>query len=308
MPRRPALNPWLNPLERDDRLYAEDDVVKIKPTVPAPWLLKLLGLALLQLLPSAQAQTQTQTQTTAGPAGPALARIQARGSLRVCIWPDYYGVTYRNPHTQQLGGIDIELAAELAGDLKVKLAYVDSSFPRLVEDLQAGRCEVAMFAIGVLAQRKAQLSFSQPYLQSDIYGVTTRANRTVRDWADIDQPGVVVAVQAGTFMEPVMTAALKQARIIAVRPPATREQELEAGRVDVFMTDYPYSRRLLDNADWARLIAPPRPFFVLPYAYAVSQGDPAWLARLDEFVALIKKDGRLKAAAKRHGLSAIVVN
>jgi cyclohexadienyl dehydratase len=26
----------------------------------------------------------------------------------------------------------------------------------------------------------------------------------VRRWADIDQPGVQVAVQAGTFMEPVM--------------------------------------------------------------------------------------------------------
>jgi ABC-type amino acid transport substrate-binding protein len=138
--------------------------------------------------------------------------------------------------------------------------------------------------------------------------VTTRANRTVREWSDIDQPGVVVAVQAGTFMEPVMTTSLKQARIAIVRPPATREQELEAGRVDVFMTDYPYSRSLLDNADWARLIAPPKPFFVLPYAYAVKQGDPGWLARLDEFVARIKKDGRLQAAAKRFGLSEIVVN
>ena len=45
-----------------------------------------------------------------------------------------------------------------------------------------------------------------------------------------------------------------------VKLPATRERELVAGRVDVFMTDYPYSRRLLDNADWARLIAPAEPF------------------------------------------------
>jgi len=46
----------------------------------------------------------------------------------------------------------------------------------------------------------------------------------------------------------------------------------------------------------------------LPYAYAVKPGDAAWLARVDEFVAAIKRDGRLAAAAKRHGLSAIVVN
>jgi cyclohexadienyl dehydratase len=148
-----------------------------------------------------------------------LERIQASGQLRVCIWPDYYGVTYRNPRTQQLTGIDIDLSAELARDLKVKLTYVESSFRQLVNDVTSDRCNVAMFAVGVLPQRKEQLSFTQPYLQSDIYGVSTKANRVVRQWSDIDQPGVVVAVQAGTFMEPVMGAALKQARLAVVRPP-----------------------------------------------------------------------------------------
>jgi ABC-type amino acid transport substrate-binding protein len=128
----------------------------------------------------------------------------------------------------------------------------------------------------------------------------------VRQWADIDQAGVLVAVQAGTFMEPVMSAALKNAKMVSIKPPATRERELEAGRVDVFMTDYPYSRRLLDNSDWARLISPPKAFFVLPYAYAVKPGDAAWLAQVDEFVGRIQRDGRLEAAARRHGLAPIM--
>jgi len=105
----------------------------------------------------------------------------------------------------------------------------------------------------------------------------------------------------------VMAQGLKQAKMVVIRPPQTREQELEAGRVDVFMTDYPYSRRLLDNADWAKLIAPPTPYHVLPYAYAVKPGDDAWLRRVDAFVAQIKRDGRLQAAARRNGLAEIVV-
>jgi len=234
-------------------------------------------------------------------------RVRAAGTLRVCIWPDYYGVTYRDPRTRQLGGIDIELSGEFARDLGVRPQYVDSSFPKLVEDLTAEHCDVAMFAVGVLPQRAQFLRFSQPYLQSDIYGVATRASRSVRQWSDIDQPGVLVAVQAGTFMEPVMTAALKQAKVVVVKPPQTREQELEAGRVDVFMTDYPYSRRLLDNTDWARLIPPPSPFHVLPYAYAVRPGDDDWLKTVDDFVARIKRDGRLDAAARRAGLLEIVI-
>lgn len=240
-------------------------------------------------------------------AAPSVAqRVQGSGELRVCIWPDYYGVTLRNPRTGQLSGIDIDLSAAFAADLKVAPRYVDSSFATLVDDVLSERCDIAMFAVGITAQRAQALRFSRPYLESDIYAVATRSSRVVQRWDDLDKPGVRIAVQAGTFMEPVMAATLKQATLVVVRPPDTRERELEAGRVDAFMTDYPYSRRLLDNADWARLVVPPQPFHVLPYAYAVKPGDAAWLAAVDDFVQRIQRDGRLLEAAKRHGLGAIV--
>jgi ABC-type amino acid transport substrate-binding protein len=266
---------------------------------PTSWLSTLLAvLSLLVAWAIAPGTAQ---------AGAVADRVKRSGTLRVCIWPDYYGITYRDPRTQQLGGLDIDLSAELARELGVKLQYVDTSFVALVDDMKADRCDVAMFAVGVLPQRAEHLKFTRAYLQSDIYGVTTRSNRAVRKWADIDQAGVVVAVQAGTFMEPVMKEALKRATLVSVRPPATRERELEAGRVDVFMTDYPYSRRLLDNADWATLITPPSRFFVLPYAYAVRPGDLAWLQTLDEFVQRVQQDGRLEQIARKHGLSEVVV-
>jgi ABC-type amino acid transport substrate-binding protein len=240
-------------------------------------------------------------------ASPALERIRSQFMLRVCIWPDYYGITYRSPRSGQLSGIDIEISSELSRWLGVPLEYVDSSFTKLIDDLHSERCDIAMFAVGITPQRQQALKFSQPYLRSDIYGVTTRSNRVVRQWSDIDQPGVRVGVQAGTFMEPVMAEYLKQARSVVITPPLTREQELEAGRIDVFMTDYPYSRRLLDNADWARLITPPQSFHPIPYAYALKPGDDDWLREVDKFIAQIKRDGRLDGAARRSGLSEILI-
>lgn len=234
-------------------------------------------------------------------------RVKAQGVLKVCIWPDYYGVTYRNPRTAQLQGIDIELSAELGKTLGVRLDYVESSFATLIPDLLGDKCDVGMFAIGVLPQRQEKLRFTLPYLHSDIYAVTTKSNMAVRAWSDIDKPGVLIGVQQGTFMEPVMTERIKQGTVVSIRPPQTREKELRAGRIDVFMTDYPYSRRLLDNADWAKLIEPEAPFHVLPYAYAVKPGDAEWLAYLNQFVAQIKQDGRLEKAARANGLASIVV-
>lgn len=233
-------------------------------------------------------------------------RIQASGELRICIWPDYYGISYRNPKTLLLSGLDIDLANAFASDLKVKLRFIDSSFAKLVDDLGRDRCDVAMFAIGITAERAEKLRFSSPYLVSDIFAITTKSNRRIKAWADIDQPGVVVAVAKGTYHEAVMRERLKQARLIVTATPQGREQEVEAGRADVFMTDYPFSRRMLETTDWARLIASPGAYHHTSYAYAVQPGDDGWHERVEAFVGAIKRDGRLLETARRHKLDLIV--
>jgi ABC-type amino acid transport substrate-binding protein len=235
-----------------------------------------------------------------------LAQIQASRTVRVCIWPDYYGITYRNPKTQVLSGIDIDLANALGKDLGVAVQFVDSSFAKLIEDVTQDRCDVAMFAIGITPLRSEKLRFTQPHLASDIYAVTSKTNRRIKDWGDIDTPGSIVAVAKGTLHEPVMKSKLKAAQLLVLDTPFAREQEVQSGRADVFMTDYPYSQRFLANADWARLIAPHSTYHITPYAYAIKPGDDAWHTRLETFVTDITRDGRLMAAAKRHKLEPIV--
>ena len=235
-----------------------------------------------------------------------LDRVLAAREVRVCVWPGYYGISYRNPNTQQLTGVDVDMARALAKDLSVELRFVDSSFSRLIDDVSQDRCAIAMFAIGITPGRAEKLRFTRAHLVSDMVAVTTRSNRRIREWADIDKPGVVVAVLKGTLHEAVLGDKLRAATLLVVDSPRAREQEVESGRADVFMTDVPYSRRMLDNVDWARLVSPPEPYHLTPYAYALRPGDDAWYARVEQFVAAIKRDGRLQQSAGRHKLDSIV--
>jgi ABC-type amino acid transport substrate-binding protein len=235
-----------------------------------------------------------------------LARVQTSKVVRVCIWPDYYSITYRNPKTQQLSGIDIDMANELGKDLGVSVQFVDSSFAKLIDDVTQDRCDIAMFAIGITPSRAEKLRFTHPHLASDIYAITTKTNRRIKSWDDIDKAGTVVAVAKGTLHEPVMKEKLRAAKLLVLDTPFAREQEVQSGRADVFMTDYPYSQRFLANADWARLVSPPATYHITPYAYAMKPGDDAWYERIERFVSDIKRDGRLLDAAKRHKLDSIV--
>ncbi|MEY4099465.1 MAG: hypothetical protein RL300_636 [Pseudomonadota bacterium] len=235
-----------------------------------------------------------------------LETVRAAKLVRVCIWPDYYNITYRNPKTQTLSGVDIEMARALGKDLGVAVEFVDSSFAKLIDDLTQERCDVAMFAVGITAQRAEKIRFTQPHLASDIYAVTSKANRRIKGWDDIDKPGAVVAVARGTLHESVMKDKLKAAQLVVLDTPFAREQEVQSGRADVFMTDYPYSQRFMANADWARLVSPPGKYHITPYAYAIKPGDDAWHGRLEQFVSAIKRDGRLMTAAKQYKLDPIV--
>lgn len=270
------------------------------------WAVASLGASAGANLP-AVADAAEVSGASAAPTISHLARIQSTGQVRVCIWPDYYGISLRDPRTQQLTGIDIDLAHELARDLGASVQFVDSSFARLIPDVLEKRCDVAMFAIGIIPQRQQVLRFTQPYLASDVMAITTRSNRKIRTWADIDQPGIVVAVAKGTLHEPLMRERLKNAELIAPATPHAREQEVLPGRADVFITDFPYSRRMLATTDWARLVAPSGTYHLTSYAWAVKPGDDVWHTRLEQFMQAIKRDGRLLAAARKHKLDPIVV-
>jgi cyclohexadienyl dehydratase len=236
-----------------------------------------------------------------------LDRIVADGQMKVCIWPDYYAISYRDPRSGVLGGVDVELARALASDLKVGVQFVDSSFATLIADVLGERCDIAMFGIGITPARAEKLRFTSPHLQSDIYAITTRANRRVRDWRDIDRAGVVVAVTRGTYHERVMRERLRSAELMVVESGLAREQEVEAGRADVFMTDFPYSRRMLDHADWSRLISPPAQYHLTPYAWAMKPGDDVWHARVEAFIRDVRRDGRLLEFGRKYGLEPILV-
>ena len=232
--------------------------------------------------------------------------VQARKAVRVCIWPDYFGISYRDPKTRQLSGIDIDLARALAKDLGVEVQFVDSSFARLIEDVTQGQCDIAMFAIGITPQRQQHLRFTQAHLASDIVAITSKSNRRIQSWADIDLKGTVVVVARGTLHETVMRERLTQATLKVVDHPAAREQEVESGRADVFMTDYPFSQRMLKTTDWARLISPEKPYHITPYAWAVKPGEGRWLDRVNQFLTQSKSNGQLLKAAQHHDLSPIV--
>lgn len=139
----------------------------------------------------------------------------------------------------------------MADDLGVPVNYVKTHFGRFMDDLETGKCDVAMFGVGNTKARQKRINFTQPYLASNMYAVTTKQHPFIKSWSDMDQKGVIICVQKGTYMENAMRKTLKHATLTTVLRPNERELEVLSGRADVFITDYPYGQKMVSVYDWA---------------------------------------------------------
>lgn len=258
----------------------------------------LTACAALSLQPSLPASAQQQETSR-------LQTIVESGTLRVCQYPLYYSISYRNPSSGEIEGIDADLSKELAKELGVELDIVESSFGTFIADLQANKCDIGMFGVGATLQRAQAVEFSKPYLLTSIYAIVKK-DGPIKTWSDIDQPGRHVVTTLGSYIEPFMGSYLKSAEFTSIAPPATREGELMANRADVVMSDYPTAVMLEEQFDWVSVISPDEPLRLTPYSYVVPQGDQIWLNYVNLFVDTIKLDGRLEYFAEKNKLGPIV--
>ncbi len=233
--------------------------------------------------------------------------IKESGKLQVCIWPDYFSISYKNKKTGVLEGIDIDLSQEFAKDLGVEVEYIPTHFGIFMDDIQQERCDIAMFGVGITEERAINIDYSEPYLSSSMYGVANKTNPALDSWEAMDQPGIIVCVQKGTYMDGVMRNSLKHAQVMAVIENSQREIEVRSGRADVFIADYPYGQKMLKMYDWAKLLTPKQATEQIQYAYAIKKGQPEWLERINPFVQAIKVDGRLERAAQKNSLLPIAL-
>ena len=103
-----------------------------------------------------------------------------------------------------------------------------------------------------------------------------------------------------------MKEKLKNADLLILDKMHQREEEVQAGRADAFMTDYPFAKRMLAKTDWAKLIEPKSTYFKTDYSWAIKYGDDEFYNRVEKFIKDIKEDGRLLSFAKKNALEPIV--
>lgn len=224
------------------------------------------------------------------PAVDTLATVRRRGLLRACVVPVEPMVMH--DATGERVGFSIDLSRQLAQDLGVDIEFVPSSWGLVVPDLLDRQCDLVATGLWVTLPRALVVNFSTPTVNEGVYLVAgTAAAAGKAGLAAYNQPGITLAVYAGTPQEALARRVLPNARLLA-----TADDPLQAvlkGQAQAALAPSLTPQALLQAAPGQLVLPLALPLSSTPAAIAVRKGDADFLHFINTWLGLQRDSGWL---------------
>lgn len=223
-----------------------------------------------------------------------------RGVIRVGTTGDYKPFTYLNPETKEYEGYDIDAAKKMAKDLGVKVEFVQTSWPTLMDDLLADKFDIAVGGITRNVSRQKAAHLTHPYIQ---FGksplIRAEDKERFKSLADIDQPDVKIGVNPGGTNKVFVDANIKNAQVTVVENNLDIPGLVAEGKFDVMITDN--IEAMLYAKDDSRLYAAltDQTFTVDEKGYLMHRGDSIFANWVDLWMEEMKLKGEFEKLEKK---------
>ena len=220
------------------------------------------------------------------------------GKLRVGLLLGSPTHVIKDSASGEMKGVGFDLGKELARRMGVPFEPV--LYPSIAAVLDSGKSgdwDVAF--IGFTPGRAKDLDFTATHLEVE-FGYLIPGGSSISTMADVDRPGIRVALQERSGPDIFFSPILKNVVVVrASSNPATLEL-LKSGRADVMGSIKPILFELSSQLPGSRVLDG-RPG-VDPHAMAMPKGRDRGVAYARKFVEDAKSEGLVKAAIARVGM------
>lgn len=146
-------------------------------------------------------------------------RVQKSGTLRVGYFV-FEPTIMLAPGAEKPSGLFVDLIEDIAHEMRWRVEYVRVDLKNFAAGLQSNDFDLSIGATFSSPSRAGGVSFTEPLFYMGYTGVATaEAAPRFRSWADVDQPGVRVAVKQGSAIADYVRVHFKKATIISLEAP-----------------------------------------------------------------------------------------
>jgi len=225
------------------------------------------------------------------------------GKLRVALQRSNPLNIVQDSASGESTGVGLDLGKDLARRLGVPFEPVlYPSVGALLDAGKSGAWDVAF--VGFSPARAQEWDFTGLHLEVE-FGYLVPAGSAISTMADVERPGVRIALQEKSGPDVFFSRALKDAVAVRASSNLGALEELKSGRADVMGSIKPVLFELSKQLPGSRVLEG-RPG-IDPHAMAMPKERHAGAAYARKFIEDAKSDGRVKAAVERTGLRGVVV-
>jgi polar amino acid transport system substrate-binding protein len=201
-------------------------------------------------------------------------------------------------------GVSVDLATELGRRLGLAVEpVVVTSAGAAVETMRKGDADIGFFAID--PARSEGVVFSTPYVNIEgAYAV--REGSPIKSLAEVDRPGVRIAVGLNSAYDLFLTREIKQATLVRAPTSQAVVPQFIEQNLDVAANVRQQLETDMKRQQGLRML--PGSFMTINQAMGLAAGrDPVGQAYLTRYVEEMKASGFVAEALKRHGIEGAAV-
>ncbi len=192
-------------------------------------------------------------------------------------------------------GISVDLARDLAQALGRPAVIENIAWDGLIPALKTGKVDLVISSMTATAERAKSIDFSDPYIATGLC-LLLKKDSAAHGIADLNKPGVKIAVKKGTTGHLYATANLKNAEVLVLDKESAAVLEVSQGKADAFIYD-----QMSTYQNWQRHKETTRalldPFQKESWAVGLRKGNDELRAQVNAFI----KDYRAKGGFERLG-------
>lgn len=243
------------------------------------------------------------TGISSAPTPEARQTLAPTGKLRVGLQLGSPHNVIRDSVSGEMKGVGFDLGKELARRMGVPFEPVlYPSVGALLDSGKSGAWDVAF--VGFSPARAKEWDFTALHLEIE-FGYLIPRGSSVSTMADVDRPGIRVAVQEKSQPDVFLSRMLKNAVVVRASSLAGTFEMLKSGKADVIFSIKPSLFEISNQLPGSRVLDG-RPG-IDPHAMAMPKGRDLGVAYARQFIEDAKSEGLVKAAIERAGIRGAVV-
>ena len=198
-------------------------------------------------------------------------------------------------------GFDIDLGNKIAEELGLSPNWLpDQKFDTIIPTIkQGGHADISIGSISITDERRKEIDFSDPYMDSN-QGVVVLADKKgdFDSTVTLNKSDVKIAAQAGTTGEAWIKETLPNATLVSLDDSIQTMTGVESGLYDACVNDLPVMQYMCENSYTDLAVSLEIPTGE-QYGIVVSKDSPALTEKINEVLKKMEDDGSMEELKKK---------